>query len=43
MEEHAFIIEAMYQTRREHRVKHNIPPIMTISFEIQRAYSMNVL
>jgi hypothetical protein len=35
MDEHAFATETMYQTRKEHKVEHNIPPIMTSSIEIQ--------
>jgi hypothetical protein len=35
MEEHVFVIEAMYPTRREHIAKHNIPPIMMIGIETQ--------
>jgi hypothetical protein len=35
MDEHAFATETMYQTRKEHKVEHNIPTIMTSSIEIQ--------
>jgi hypothetical protein len=34
MDKHAFAIEAMYQTRKEHKVEHNIPIIMMVSTEI---------
>lgn len=30
MEEYAFAIETMYQTKREHKVEHNTPPIMMV-------------
>ncbi len=43
MEEHAFVIETMYQTKREHKAKHNIPPIMTIGIETRQEDSVNVL
>jgi hypothetical protein len=33
----------MYQTNKEHRAKHNIPPIMTIGTEIWQVGWLNVL
>jgi hypothetical protein len=33
----------MYQTKKEHKVKHNIPPIMTIGTEILQIDWVNVL
>jgi hypothetical protein len=36
LEEHTFAIEIMYQTKREHKVEHNIPPIITIGTKVQQ-------
>jgi hypothetical protein len=38
-----FVIEIMYPTKREHKTKHNIPPIMIVGIEAQHANSVNVL
>jgi len=34
LEKQTFVTETMYQTKKKHITKHNIPPIMTISIEI---------
>ncbi len=43
LEEHAFTTESTYQTKRKHRVEHNIPPIMTTGTEVQKVDQVNVL
>ncbi len=43
MEKQTFVTETMYQTKKEHRVKHNSPPIMTIGTKIWQVDQVNVL
>jgi hypothetical protein len=42
LEEQAFVIEVVYQTRMKNKNKHNIPPMMAINTEIQPADNVNV-
>jgi hypothetical protein len=35
LEEHAFAIEIVYQTKREHKVEHNTPPIIIVVTKVQ--------
>ncbi len=43
LEEHAFAIEIMYQTKKEHRVEHNTPPIIIVGIKVQQVDWVNVL
>lgn len=36
LEEQAFITKVVYQTRVEHKIKHNTPPMMTVNIKIQQ-------
>jgi hypothetical protein len=43
LKEQAFVTKTLYQTKVEHRAKHNTLPIMTINIDIQQANQVNVL